>query len=233
MKAASDLKITVSDGSFDCYVARPPNLSAAVVVVIQEIFGITPFLRAVADRLASGGHIAVVPDLFWRIEPGIVLNPDREDELNTAFGYYQRFDLDRGLQDLTATVKTARTMRGASGKVGCLGYCLGGKLAFDMASESDVDCSVAYYGVSIENELGKIAKIRHPLLMHFAELDKFVSIEAQKRIADATAANKLITVHSYAGVDHGFARTGSMHYNEEAAALANARSSEFLQRYLR
>lgn len=232
MRASTDFKISVSDGSFDCYVARPAKSPAVVVIVIQEIFGITPFLRSVADRLASEGHMAVVPDLFWRLEPGIVLNPDNEDELNRAFGFYQRFDAVKGVTDLIAATGAARTMDGANGKVGCLGFCLGGKLAFEMAAESDVDCSVAYYGVGIENELHKMASIRRPLLMHFAEMDKFVSLEAQKKIVDAAADNQLTSVYTYAGVDHGFARRGGMHYNEQAATLADSRTAEFLKKNL-
>jgi carboxymethylenebutenolidase len=121
---------------------------------------------------------------------------------------------------------------GCSGKVGSVGYCLGGKLAYLMATRSDSDCSVSYYGVGIDGALGEAGKIRKPLLMHIAAKDQFVPQEAQAKIKQALAANGNVTIHVYEGCDHAFARVGGAHWNAAAAQLANDRSAAFFKKHL-
>lgn len=123
-------------------------------------------------------------------------------------------------------------MPGCTGKVGSVGYCLGGKLAYLMATRSDTDCSVGYYGVGIEGALGEAANLRKPLLLHIAEKDQFVPPEAQAQVKEALGDNPLVTLHSYPGVDHAFARVGGEHYDQAGAELANRRAAEFLSRHL-
>jgi carboxymethylenebutenolidase len=137
------------------------------------------------------------------------------------------------MEDLTSVLGHVRMIEGANGKVGCAGYCLGGKLAYLMATETDIDASVGYYGVMIETMLDKAEKITHPLLLHIAGDDQFVPPAAQKQIIDRFAGSALVTTHLYEGADHAFARGNGMHYNEAAATLANARTHEFLDGHLK
>jgi carboxymethylenebutenolidase len=125
-----------------------------------------------------------------------------------------------------------RSHPACTGKVGSVGYCLGGKLAYLMATRSDVDCSVGYYGVGIQDLLGEAKNIRKPLALHVAEKDQFVPPPAQESIKQAVKGNPLVTIYTYPGVDHAFARVGGAHYEAAAANLANTRTAEFLRLHL-
>jgi carboxymethylenebutenolidase len=203
---------------------------APVMVVIQEIFGVNEGLREICDTWARNGFHALCPDLFWRIEPGLQLHDNVEAEAQKAFALYDAFDVELGVKDLLSTLHHARSFDSA--KVGAVGFCLGGKLAFMMAARSGVDCAISYYGVGLEEMLGDAAKIRHPLLMHIAEKDRFVDTAAQAKILAAVKENPRIEAHIYKGVDHAFARINGLYFNAEAAKLANARSLEFAKKNL-
>ncbi len=216
-------------GNFMAYVAVPKKTPAPAIVVIQEIFGVNAELRAKCDDLARQGFIACCPDLFWRMEPGVQLTDKTEGEWAKAFDFFKRFDVDRGLEDLRQTVHVMKGYAGSSGKVGCVGYCLGGKLAYLMATRTNVDCAVGYYGVGIQDMLKEASKIKNPLMLHIAEDDKFVPPEAQQAIKAGLAKNKLVTIHSYAGVEHAFARGNGQHYDEAAANAADKRTLDFFR----
>ncbi|PHY13652.1 carboxymethylenebutenolidase [Caulobacter sp. B11] len=226
------LSITTPDGAFSAYVARPAAASAPAVVVIQEIFGVNRVMRDICDGLAAQGFLAICPDLFWRIEPGIDITDKSEAEWKRAFELYNAFDVDAGVSDIAATIAAARTLPGASGKVGAVGYCLGGLLAFLTATRTDADASVSYYGIGIEKHLAETEKLARPLLLHVAELDQFVPPEARKMILDGLKDHPQIEIHTYAGRDHAFAREGGEHYDAADAAKANGRSLTFFKTHL-
>lgn len=230
----STISITSHDGkSFDAYIARPTDKpNAPVIIVIQEIFGINAELRAKCETLAKLGYIAIAPDLFWRIEPGIDLVDSVPEQLERAFELFGLFDTTLGIEDLRSTLDHAKTLEGSNGKVGCVGYCLGGKLAYMMATQTSVDASVGYYGVMIDQMLDQAKNISKPLMLHIAEKDEFVPPEAQKKIHFALSDNPLVILHDYAGADHAFARGEGMHYKEDAARLANERTTEFFAEHL-
>lgn len=219
-------------GSFDAYIAIPETTPTGSVIIIQEIFGINQGIREKCDWLASEGFIACAPDLFWRIEPGIELSDQIPEELERAFQLFGEFDIDKGIEDLKATYHTLKGHADGNGKVGCLGYCLGGKLAYLMACKSDVDVSVGYYGVGIEGMLDKAQNIQNPLALHIACEDGFVPPEAQAAIHGEFDSNSLITLYDYQKMDHAFTRVGGDNYNEQAAQLADTRSIDFLRQNL-
>ncbi len=226
----TEVTISAKDGgTFSGYLATPAATPAPGIVLVQEIFGVNAVMRALADGFASDGFIVLCPDLFWRQEPGIQITDKTEEEWATAFELYQGFDEAKGVDDLIATLDHLRGLEDCTGKAGCIGYCLGGKLAYLMATRSNVDCSVGYYGVGIEAALDEAPNITKPLLLHIAEEDQFVSKEAQAEIKQGLVGKDLITIHSYAGTDHAFARVGGEHHDEAATALANRRSAEFLK----
>jgi carboxymethylenebutenolidase len=201
-------------------------------LLIQEIFGVNKVMRDLADGYAQQGYMVVCPDLFWRQEPGIQITDKTEAEWAKAFELFKGFDVDKGVEDLIATLAHLRKLPGAAGKAGSVGYCLGGKLAFLMATRSDADCSVSYYGVGIEELLDEAAQITRPLLMHMAEKDRFVPPAAQGKVKERLSQNPNVTIHTYPGQDHAFARLGGEHYDKQAADLANTRTAEFLRKYL-
>jgi len=227
------IEIKANDGgSFKAYVEKPKSGAGPVVICIQEIFGVNHAMRDIAKHWADQGYIAVAPDLFWRQEPGIDITDQSEAEWKKAFELFQGFDLDKGIEDLLATIAHCRSMNGASGKVGTVGFCLGGKLAYLLACRSDADCNVSYYGVGIEELLGEAQNITNPLMMHIAEEDGFVSKDAQAKINEGLKDHNSVTIHNYHGMDHAFARIGGMPYDEENANLANSRSLEAFKRAL-
>jgi carboxymethylenebutenolidase len=231
---ASDMvTVKADDGkSFQCFVAHASQTPAPVIVIIQEIFGITEWLKSYANDLAKAGFTAVVPDMFFRLEPNLKLDDNNPKDLEKAFKCYGEFDQAQGVKDLQAAVNFARKMEGSNGKVGCVGFCLGGLMAFQMACNSDVDTTVAYYGGGIDSKLDEANKIRRPILLHFAENDKFIPTTALKQIADKLATVEMTTVHTYPNMDHAFARIGGHAYDKDAATLANKRTVDFFQKNL-
>ncbi len=228
-----DISINVPDGAFSAYLALPKQTPAPGVLVIQEIFGVNKVMRDLCDGFAAKGTVALCPDLFWRQEPGVQLTDQTDAEWQRAFALMQSFNQTKGVEDLIAALGHLRKLKDCTGKVGTVGYCLGGKLAYFMATRSSADCNVSYYGVGIETVLNESAAITRPLLMHIAEKDQFVPPEARRKIIDTLSKNPRIEMHLYAGCDHAFAREGGAHWNAEAAKLANQRTDAFFAKYLR
>jgi carboxymethylenebutenolidase len=219
------------------YLAEPagnPGSSKANagILVIQEIFGVNKVMRDICDDLARQGYLALCPDLFWRQEPGVNITDKTKEEWDKAFKLFGGFNLDKGVDDLKASLAVLRKLPGCNGKAGAVGYCLGGRLAFLMATRSDADAAVSYYGVMLAEHLGEVANIRKPLLMHVATEDKFVPKDQQQKVKAAVGANPNVTLHEYQGKDHAFARVGGEHYDKAAAELANQRSAEFFRKHL-
>jgi carboxymethylenebutenolidase len=218
-------------GTFGAYCAEPSGAPKAAIIVIQEIFGVNPGIRQKCDKLAADGYLALAPDLFWRIEPGIELDPDIPDQLQKAFGLFGKFDQDTGIRDIEATIRAAKARTGG-GKVGAVGYCLGGRLAYMTAARTDIDASVGYYPVGIDNLLGESHAIAHPLMLHIAAADGFVSPEEQAKVHAGLDGHAKVTLHDYQGVDHGFAAEMGARRVEDAAQLADSRTLEFFARHL-
>jgi carboxymethylenebutenolidase len=225
--------IATPDGDFSAYVARPAAAKAPAVVVIQEIFGVNAVMRGVADALAAQGYLAVSPDLFWRIEPGVDITDQSEAEWKKAFELYNAFDVDLGVKDIAATIARVRGDAGCSGKVGAIGFCLGGLLAFLTATRTDIDAAVGYYGVGIEKHVGEADKLADPLLLHIAEEDQFVPKEAQKLIIASLKNHPQVEIFTYPGRDHAFARKGGEHYDAGDAATAWERTLALFKKALR
>jgi carboxymethylenebutenolidase len=229
---SEQLQVSVPDGSFACYVARPAGPGPyPVIVVLQEIFGVNAGIRSIATGYAAKGYIAVCPDLFWRSEPGLSMSEDDEGAMDKGFKLYNAYDFEQGVDDIAATVAACRTLPGASGKVGVTGYCLGGLLTFLTAARIDADAFVAYYGGGTERFIDRAPKISAPLLYHLAGADEYIGPEAQAAIR-AALTQKNVEVHVYPGCNHAFARPGGNHYDAAAATLANERTDAFLRKHL-
>jgi carboxymethylenebutenolidase len=213
-------------GSFEAYAAEPAGKPRAAIIVIQEIFGVNPGIRRKCDRFAADGYLALAPDLFWRIEPGIQLDPDIPTEFQQALEYMGKFNQDAGVRDIEATIRWARAKLGG-GKVGVVGYCLGGRLAYMTAARTDSDASVGYYGVGLDGLLGEKHAIAHPLLLHIPEEDHFVDKDAQARIHAGLDDHPKVTIFDYPGEDHGFATEMGKRRSEQSAQLADKRTAEF------
>lgn len=222
------VQIAGPDGVFRAYMAKPAGAPKAAVVAIQEIFGVNAVMRGKADWLASQGFLAIAPDLFWRLEKDVDITDQSEAEWAKAMDLMKRFDLDTGIKDLQATIDHARGLVDG-GKVGAVGYCLGGLLAYLAATRTDADASVGYYGVNIPNFLKEAENIRQPLMLHIAGKDGFVPPPAQKQMKDGLAGNSHVTLHDYPERDHAFTREGGKNYDAADAKIADDRTIAFFK----
>ncbi len=229
--SGQEISIKSSDGGdFMGYLSLPEGGSGPGVVVIQEIFGVNDVMRAITDAWAAEGYVALCPDLFWRQEPGIQISDKTEAEWARAFELFNGFDLDKGIDDLNVTIEHLRGLDVCSGKVGSVGFCLGGRLAFLTATRTSVNAAVGYYGVMLEEHVDEALKA--PVLLHIATEDGFVPKENQEKVHAALDGNTKASLFDYEGNDHAFARIGGEHYDAEAADLAKQRTAEFFAAHL-
>lgn len=227
--------ITISalddEGAIPAYCARPEGSPRAAIVVVPEIFGVNDGIKTKCDEWAELGYFAIAPDIFWRFAPGSELDPDVEAQFKQALDNMQKFAADDGVKDIEATVRYCRREEGVA-KVGVVGFCLGGRLAYMAAARTDVDASVGYYGVMIDQMLGEAHAIARPLLLHVPTADHFVGPDAQQAMHEALDPHPRVTLYDYPGLDHGFAASSGSRRNEEGARLADSRTHEFFAEYL-
>lgn len=220
------------DGQFDAYVAQPQSTPRAAIIVIQEIFGVNEGIRRKCENWAAQGYLAVAPDLFWRDTPYVELNADVAEDFQAAINHMQKLDQDRAIYDIEAAIKFARAQLGGDGKVGVVGYCLGGRLTFMAACRTDGDAFVGYYGVGIDNLLGEQHAIGKPVMLHIPTADGFVPPDVQKKMHEGLKDNRHVVLHDYEGLDHGFAAEMGDRRVEEAAQLADQRTADFFATHL-
>jgi len=227
-----DIAALNGEGTFKAYRADPASPPKAAIIVIQEVFGVNPGIRQKCDRLAEQGYLALAPDLFWRIEPDVSLNPDVPEELQRGLSLFGQFNQDAGIRDIEATIHAARALLGEGGKVGAVGYCLGGRLAFMAACRTDIDASVGYYGVGIDGLLGEKHAIANPVVLHIAGEDGFVDKATQHRMHEGLDDHPKVTLYDYPGEDHGFATEVGDRRSPEAAKLVDQRTAAFFAEQL-
>jgi len=219
------------DGAIPVYIARPDGAPKAAIIVVPEIFGVNEGIRRKCEGWAMLGYLALAPDIFWRFAPGVELDPDVPEQLQEGFGYFQQYDPNDGVNDIEAAIHHIRRSEGVQ-KVGLVGYCLGGRLAYMAAARTDISASVGYYGVMIDQMLNESHAIANPLLLHIAGSDHFVGPEAQRAIHEGLDGNRHVTLHDYPGLDHGFAAETGARRNEEGARLADERTRAFFAEHL-
>ncbi len=228
--ASSWIRIAAADGgSFEGYLSVPAAGSGPGLVMVQEIFGVNPSVRHLADLFAAQGFTVLAPDFFWRLEPRIELAFD-EAGMKRAQELHKAFDYEQGVRDLGDAVAALRKQPQCKGPVSVSGYCLGGTFAYLAAARLPVDGAVAYYGTRIHNYLEEAGKIRCPLLLHFGELDHAVPPEALAKIRAALQGKPNVQLHAYPGAKHAFANPmRPANYDEKSAKVANERTFAFLK----
>jgi carboxymethylenebutenolidase len=224
------IQIAATDGtgSFDALLVEPKRKPAGVVLLIQEIFGVNDAMRATAAEVADMNFFALCPDLFWRQERNVDITDKSEAEWKRAFALMNGFDQAKGVEDLKATLAAARTLPGANGRAGTMGYCLGGRLAVMMAEDSDADVNVSYYGVGLDGLIDGLGRVTRPLVVHIAEQDEFFPPEGRAKAIAAMKGHPHIRTYVYPGANHAFARVGGVHWDARSAVIANGRSAEAL-----
>lgn len=224
----SMISIPTHDGqAFQGYLALPPAGTGPALVLIQEIWGVNAHIRAVADAYALDGYVVLAPDVFWRQEPGVNLAYD-EAGTQRAYQLMQNLDGPNAVKDLQAATQVLRQRPETTGKVGVVGYCMGGRLAFELAATGAVDTAVCYYGGRIQERLEIAPSITVPVLFHYAALDAHIPSTAVEAVKQAFAGRSNAQFQVYEAVDHGFNCWGRAMYNQRAAALAKGRTLEWL-----
>lgn len=229
-------QIKTADGdTFDAYCAVPASGTGPGIILFQEIFGINDNMRGLADRVAEAGYVALVPDMFWRLERRF----ERKDEsgLADAFALVQKFDAAKGADDVQATHAHLLGMAECTGKVGTTGFCFGGGMAFLCAASSRVngqgpDAAVSYYGNAVNAMLEMLANITCPLMFHYGNNDAFIPETQIAEVEQAGAGMANVTFYRY-DAGHAFSNwdAPSM-YNRAAADLAWGRTMDFFARHL-
>lgn len=229
--ASPEIPALDGDGRIPAYVVKPAGTPRGAIIVIQEIFGINPGIQKKTQEWAAQGYLAVAPDIFWRQQPGVSLDSDVPEEFQQGIDLMMGHDFDLGIRDIEAVIHWIRRSEGVA-KVGLVGFCMGGKIAYMAATRTDIDASVGYYGVGIDQMLNESHAIANPLLLHVPTADGFVSPEAQKAMHEELDGNPHATLHDYEGLDHGFAAEHGVRRNEEAARLADKRTADFFAQHI-
>lgn len=229
----ADITVTASDGgTFNAYLSKPKKTPAPAVIILQEVYGVNRFIKRISDYWASQGFLVASPDVYWRMEPGIVLDPETEGHRDKARAWGQKLDVDKAVEDITSLVEHLRGMPECTGKVGVSGYCLGGKLAYLQGTRGTADCNVSYYGVQIEQYLDEAGKLKNPLMLHMGEADPWTPLEVRKQLDGVLSGFMHVTSYLYEGTDHAFAREGATSDVPAMRELANKRTLEFFRQHL-
>jgi len=228
-----NIRVPLRDGELGAYLAIPDRAPAGAVIAIMEIWGVNDTMRRHAHEFAEAGFLCLVPDLFWRQEPGVELYDSNPENVKKAFDLYYDFDYDLGVRDMEDVSAHLQRSADCNGKVGAVGYCLGGKLCYLMCCRTDIDCAVAYYGTYIEHNIREAPNLHRPFVLHMAMKDRWVQAEVNDLIERRLSPNPLVTIHQYPDADHAFARYGGKPYRKADADRALALTVDFFRRNLR
>jgi carboxymethylenebutenolidase len=230
--AGTTISIRADDGGqFSGYLSAPDSGTGPGLVLLHEIYGVNREIRATADLFAEEGYVVLAPDLFWRMLPGIDLRYDPESR-KRALGFAERFDVDQGVRDIGAALTALKARPECTGKVGVLGFCLGGRLAFLAAARLDVDAAVSFYGGAIDKHLGEAGKVRCPMVLHFGGKDEHIPPPAIEQIRAAFADRPDVSIHVYPEAGHAFYIPGRASYQKPAALMAHSPTIALLRQTL-
>ncbi len=228
-----NVRVELRDGEMGAHIAYPDQTPAGAIVAIMEIWGVNATMRQHAREFAEAGFVCLVPDLFWRQEPGVELSDKDPEHVRKAFDLYYEFDYDLGVRDMEDCVAYLRAIPEGNSRVGSVGYCLGGKLCYLMCCRTDVDCAVAYYGTYIEHNIREAKNLHRPFMLHMAMKDRWVQAEVNDLLERRLSPNPLVTIHKYPDADHAFARHGGRTYRAADAQRALELSVDFFRKHLR
>jgi len=231
MSAFRTDSVTVDDGTFDLHLWTPDSGAGPAIVLIQEIFGVGPYIRAVGQRLADAGYVVGAPDIFWRFAPNWAADHS-EQGLGDSMGKVQQLDFPKAVADIVASLDHLAALPGISGTPGVLGFCLGGTLAWATAATGTPSVCVSYYGSGVPSMLDLVDRVTCPTLFHFGNADAFLPNEGVEALNSAIAGKPNFSIN-VENAGHAFDNHESeMFWNEGAAKPAWAKTMAFLGREL-
>lgn len=218
------IRLKAADGfELGAYVARPAGTPKGAIVDIQEIFGVNHHMRADTDKYAAAGYLAISPQLFDRVERDVELGYTG-DEPKKGMDIRAKTQMDKVMMDIQAAIDHVKS----AGKIGIVGYCWGGTLAFAAAVNLPVAASVAYYGGGVPDMADQ--KPKTPTMLHFGDQDHGIPMEKIKIVQEKRGGD--CEIHVYEGSGHGFNCDERASWNEASATLARKRSLEFFARHI-
>lgn len=223
------IEIPTDAGAMPAQLWLPRSGRGPGVVLVQEIFGVSGYIRRRAGELDDLGYVVLAPELFWRLGKSAV--PEGPTMLEDAMALTSRLDWDAAVSDGAAAVRALRERSEMTGRVGVLGFCLGGGLGFNVAAVEPVDCLVSYYGSALPTLLELAPRVTCPSLHHIGESDSYLDAESRAGIREAVTAQGA-EFHGYPGADHAFDNDDFVLFHADASAAAWERTAEFLHRTL-
>ena len=223
------VRVRTADGPMPAQLWLPPAGSGPGVVLVQEVFGVGDYIRSRAADLAALGYVVLAPEVYWRL-PQHELDPDG-DALAQALALVQQVDWSAAVADVATAVQHLRAMIEVTGRVGLLGFCFGGGLAFHVAAVEPVDALVSYYGSALGDLLHLADRVQAPSLHHFGTADDYVPAETQRAIRQAVTAHggQFLT---YDGAGHAFDNPSPAFHHAAASAEAWGATVRFLSQHL-
>ena len=226
MSKATFVQIPARTGeSFEAYQATPDHPNGVGLVILPEVYNVNHWVRGVADSYADDGYTVLVPDLFWRQQPGVHLDYDQPDR---ARAQGEEVDVDGVVSDVGQAAASLRQLLGADARIGVIGFCLGGRLAALAGIREPVDAVIGYYAVKLDQHLSELGRLAKPTLLHFGETDPWVPQQTKDSVGALLAERANVAIHVYPDTGHGFARTGYPPYNAAATTTARARTNALL-----
>jgi carboxymethylenebutenolidase len=224
--------VPTPDGSFELTVWIPDSGSGPGLLLIQEIYGVSDYIRAVAEDLAALSYVVAAPDLFWRLTPGHQASHD-QDGLTESLALASRFDADQGVDDAIASLRHLAALPEVDGGTGIIGFCLGGSIAYLAAARTEPDVVISFYGSMVPDRLDVLDQISSPLQFHFGGSDPYIPREQVSQVEAAAAGRPGVEIHVEEEAGHAFHnRMAEMFHQPEPARRAWQRTEEFLHRHL-
>lgn len=213
--------------SFEGYFAKPSEVSGPAILVLTDMFGLNEPIRAVADFYARRGHVALVPNLFWRSTiPGVISYDDADHP--KAWERLKALDLDVVSADMGTATGWLREQRLGSGKVAAIGFCGGGRFAFLAAVRCGVDAAAALYGLGISQHVGEVKNARGPIQLHYGQQDRHIPAAEIQAVSAGVRGRRNVELFLYPEAGHSFANPVRPTYDPAAAKLAAERIDAML-----
>ena len=227
-------QIAAADGgTFSGHLALPTAGHGPGVLLIQEIFGVNAYVRAVADRLAGLGYVALAPDVFWRVEEGVDIDSSDPTSIEPAIAIASKWDAELGLDDLGRALQHLGGLDEVTGAVGVIGFCFGGTQTYRVATAFDPACAVSYYGSGIAELLDDVEQLTCPIMFHFGDNDPYIPRDQVDAIKAATADRHNVVMHVHRGGNHAFDNHLAPHFSQpDLAAVAWTETASFLYLHL-
>ena len=220
-----------SDGQMDLHLWTPDSPPHSAILLIQEIFGVSAYIRDVAEELAGAGYLVGAPDVFWRFAPNWEADHSQSG-LTASFEKVQQLDFPTAVSDCAAALAHLQEQPGITAAPAVMGFCLGGTLAWGVAAMAEPSCCVSYYGSGVPSMLGMITQVSCPTLFHFGNTDSFIPSEGVAEIGEAIAGRPGFVLNIEAA-GHAFDNHQSeMFYDESAANSAWSKTMAFLASHL-